>query len=144
MMSLPMKRNATLFHGTSKQRLQSILEEDCLRGYTVGTPAVCTSDHIEPALYWANLTAWTDTSDPVVIGLSSRKLLGKQYILARYSDPIYGVGKLDWEKEIRVRGSISPLAEVVEGYEEVPWSDIRRECPWRITMWANSDCDRGQ
>ena len=135
-MTLVLKENTTLYHGTSKWRLHAIMAENRLRGFSIDIPAVSTSDKIEPALYWANRTAWLDTSDPVLIRLNSDKLLAKQYVLDRYSDPIFGEGKCDWESEIRVSGIIFPLDEVMESYEEVPWNDLRRNCPLQITRYT--------
>ena len=126
-----------LFHGTSKSRLDKILAEDRLAASTVGDPAVCASHEIGPAEYWANMSAWADSCDPVVIRLDHEALLNYGYEMVDYDDQIYGEGKCTWEQEIRVYGDISSLSAVMLGYAEIPWSDIRCRCPCPIPLWAS-------
>jgi hypothetical protein len=98
-----------LYHGTSKKRLQRILADNCLKANTVIDPSVCMSSRYEPALYWANMSAWTDTSSPVIIRFEAMTLLDNWYSLIPYSDPVWGEKRCDWEREVRTNEDIYPL-----------------------------------
>jgi len=129
-------KSMILYHGTSKLRLKQILEEDCLRTTTANMPRVCLSSKYEPALYFANLSAWTDTSSPFVIRLKAEDLLDNMYVLTPYSDPFYGEGECDWEYEVSICEDIYPLGEVIKDFKEVPWTEVRSKCPPSILRWA--------
>jgi hypothetical protein len=125
-----------LYHGTSELRLRHILEEDCLRASTVNIPRVCMSSKYEPALYWANMSAWTDSSSPFVIRLKAEDLLDNMYALTPYSDPFHGEGQCDWEYEVSICEDIFPLREVMKDFKEVLWTEVRNRCPPSVLMWA--------
>jgi hypothetical protein len=52
------------------------------------------------------MSGWTDTCAPVVIKFSVEKLLENGYALMPYSDPVWGEGECDWEREVRIEGDI--------------------------------------
>jgi hypothetical protein len=110
-----------LFHGTSKSRFAKILGENNLHISRDGDIwKVSMSLERKPANYWANLAAWVDQSYPIVIRLSIKQLLYRGHELTPYSDPIYGEGKCDWEKEIYTEMDIYPLSDVMASFTEIP------------------------
>ena len=56
----------------------------------------------------------------MVLVLDGEELLALNYDLAEFSDPIWGDGECDWEKEIECWDDIDPLDEVLIRVEPVP------------------------
>ena len=109
-----------LYHGTSKLRLDKILAENRLRAMSHRDSAICTSTKLYPAKYWANLSAWTDESEPVIIKLDVKLLFDGGYTLTPYSDPIYGESECDWEREVDIWPEVQPLTDVMKSFCAVP------------------------
>ena len=109
-----------LYHGTSKFRLDKILAENRLLAMSHDDSAICTSSEWYPAKYWANLSAWTDESEPAIIKLDVKLLLDGGYTLTPYSDPIYGEGECAWEREVGIYPEVHPLTDVMKGHCAAP------------------------
>src|SRR5438874_2168792 len=103
----------TLYRGTSTHRLQGILRENCLRVYLISEKGddlkVALTTDRSVAEYWARLAVLGDRNVlrippdeqtlPVVLELDGDNLIKDHYDLQRYSDPVWGEGECDWEKE---------------------------------------------
>ena len=59
-----------LYHGTSEQRLKSILAQDCLK-VSDSSHTVSLTTPIVPANYWAKMSAQSDRSEPYVLCLDA-------------------------------------------------------------------------
>ena len=117
-----------LYHGTSKRRLYKILEQDRLRA--IGPkPAVCFTTRIGPARYWGHVSARADQSEPFVLRFNAKLLLEAGFTLMPFSDPCWGTGACDWEREVRIEENVSPVSEFLKGYGSVPWLK-RKRSPW--------------
>lgn len=117
-----------LYHGTSENRLRSILDEDRLTVASRHT-AVCLSSRYIPARYWASLSAVTDENVPVVLELHAKCLLETGYTLIPYSDPAWGEGQCDWEYEVRIEEDVDPLSDVLINHYKVSWDNKRVRIP---------------
>ena len=124
-----------LYHGTSERRLDTIRTENRLTA-TGLSPAVCMSTRIGPAKYWANISAWTDTCEPFVLRLMAKPLLEAGFTLMPFSDPVWGRGECDWEREVRVEEDIHPLSDFLKRFDRVPWDADLKNCPRNIRSRA--------
>jgi hypothetical protein len=55
------------------------------------------------------MSAWADTSEPVVLRLEAKRLLEDGYALIPFSDPVWGIGECDWEHEICIEKKCEPI-----------------------------------
>jgi len=115
-----------LYHGTSTHRLQGILRENCLPVSETGDDqTVALTPDRSVAEYFAQLAVRGDwdfhgipeeKTRPVVLELDGDGLIEQNYDLQRYSDPVWGEGECDWEKEIACWQDIKPVEEVLIGF----------------------------
>jgi hypothetical protein len=115
-----------LYHGTSTARLRRILEGGCLRRASIGDQKVALSTERSVAEYFACNAVLADKHDhpdeesgPVVLVLDGEGLLVRNYNLSPFSDPIWGEGECDWEREIECWDDIEPLEDVLIAVEPV-------------------------
>jgi hypothetical protein len=98
-----MKSNL-LYHGTSAYRLAAIRKEGLLR-ISPTEKAVCLTPVYDVAVYWAELSSWSDAGDErgdgegCVLALSVKALQRAGYSLTKikYDEPF---NEYAWEKEI--------------------------------------------
>jgi len=115
-----------LYHGTSTHRLKGILRENCLRESETGDDQkVALTPDRAAAEYFAHLAVVgdrelhgipEDETHPVVLEFDGDALIEDGYGLQRYSDPVWGEGECDWEKEIACWQDIKPVEEVLIGF----------------------------
>jgi len=96
-----------LFHGTTARRWQGIQEDRLLRVAPLGVNAVSMSDDPRVALYFARMAVYVELSErlglnaePIILAVDAKALLSEGYKLERFSDPIWGQGNCDWEREV--------------------------------------------
>ena len=119
-----------LYHGTSTHRLKGILRENCLRVSETGDDKVALTPDRAAAEYFAHLAVVgdrelhgipEDETHQVVLEFDGDALIEEGYDLQRYSDPVWGEGECDWEKEIACWQDIKPVEEVLIGIQEIPF-----------------------
>src|SRR5260370_952236 len=105
-----------LYHGTSTQRLEPILRENCLRISPTGDAKIALTTEPSVAAYFACNAVNGDRHDhreeeskPVILTIDGEGLLALHYELIGHSDPVWGGGECDWENEVSCWDDIEPL-----------------------------------
>jgi hypothetical protein len=89
-----------IYHGTSVSRFVSILDDRKILRSRSGKIAFTIDKKV--ASYWAVRSAKLDGSANrgLILIFDSAAIEAAGYTLTPYSDPIWGVGVCDWEKEV--------------------------------------------
>ena len=102
-----------LYHGTSQARRESILRDGMIRRAQSGPAKVALTNSVDVAAYWAALAADTDRQDGRGDGAAVVLCVDADQVSAEvYSDPIWGDGECDWEREVAVWGDV-PCSAIV-------------------------------
>jgi hypothetical protein len=119
-------RSDLLYHGTSAVRCKSIKKESLIRVSPSEEQKLSLTPILDVALYWAELSAWTDVYDyngdgvGCVLILSRKGLARAGYRLNKiHYDP---VDEFRWEQEIACWRNVKIRSEILIDVQVIPIS----------------------
>jgi hypothetical protein len=107
-----------LYHGTSRARLLSILHDGVIRVAPTGVRCVSLTDSFDVARYFAGIAAQCDLDEGRGDGEAVIVFIAADRVDAQpFSDPVWGDGECDWERERAVWSDVP--ADVIVGWQRV-------------------------
>lgn len=89
-----------LYHGTTTKRWAAIQEVGAILPARIGVKVVSMTTERKVADYFADNSASFDKCGTVILQIDRAALEKDGFVLEEFSDPVWGDGECDWEKEV--------------------------------------------